>query len=472
MMLAVDVDACRRWAGSWSDWSESLRSDLPGLTARLGDLELFLEQPTSSHSIRDASGELLRSALYLSLVATEVERADDASTTPDIAAITALAFAAHGSIPGRTGAAFDRTIDAHLLAADDQEQFEHDARTMTVAELNERMGAMPPDVLSVVMLSMGEARFANFVEVIGGAHFPSGSDQTGVLLGLGETISLDAWRRLGEHVAWIDPDPSTAISDSARDSPAAQEHFGRLRYQDFSGWSLFGARSDRPDPSQFRQGMIGDCYLIAGLITLGRQDAAALGDLVRPNANGTYTVTFADGSRQVVSPDLVVDPADPTEPVFATSDPGGALFPALVEKAWAQANGGYGEIVGGNSNAAIATLTGREPSWIDDRDIDIHDLAARFDAGENLGLSTIDRPPDVTADEWKADPDTPEAFTDSFGDTYARLHQNHAFVVADVDAMAGTVSVINPWDPSRPPFDLTADQLRESVNGVYVNAAP
>lgn len=480
-MVQIDTDACRSWARSWSDWSTSLTVGATALAGRLAELQLGGEGDVVAASIADSAGELARSSLYLSLVATEAERADRSWSDLSIGPIALLAFDAHGALPPGTAADFERTTSAHLAAALEQEAFERDVRLMSVDEINDRMLTMPPDVLSVVLMTMNDIEFANLVDLIDGQNYASRDDQGEVLVALGETVSLDVWRRMGQYTEVIDPDPSTAISDSARDDPASADKFDRLVYHDFSGWTLFGSGASAPDPTEFRQGSIGDCYLIAAMITLGNEDAAALGSIVQPNANGTFTVTFADGSRQVVSPDLVVDPDDFIEtpggtryytPEFATTEPGGALFPALVEKAYAQENLGYDNISGGSSSAAIEVLTGRQGGWIDNDDIDIDDLAARFDSGESLGLSTIDRPDGVSNSVWKADPDTPETFKNSFGGTYERLHQNHAFIVVDVDAAAGTVSVVNPWNPSRPPFDLTEAELQESVNGVRTNEAP
>jgi len=455
------------------------------LAGQLTDLELDSEGPVAPDALGDAAGELARNSLYLSLVATEASSADFSWDGFLPGPFEHAAFADHGALAPADRAAFQLATSTHAAAAFQQETFEYDVRHMTVDEINERMLALPPDVLGVVMMSMSDTEFGNLVDLIDGQNYSSDADQGEVLVALGETLPIEVWRRMGRYSEAIDPDPSTALADSAQEDPAKVEKFDRLVYADFSSWTLFGGTSTEVDPSEFRQGSIGDCYLIAAMITLGREDSAnhttVLGDMVQPNDNGTYTVTFADGSQQVVSPDLAVDPASFTElpgrvrlyePEFAHTDGGRALLPALVEKAYAQQNGGYEGISGGSQSAAIEDLTGRESGWIDNDDIDIDDLADRFDNGESLGLSTIDRPGDVSSDDWKADTETPETFKESFGPYYERLHQNHAFIVTDVDAGAGTVTVINPWDPTRPPIELTEDELQESVNGVRTNEAP
>ncbi len=291
---------------------------------------------------------------------------------------------------------------------------------------------------------------------------------------VGTAVSLDTWRRLGQFTNQIDPDPAQGLPDDAReDAPNRAAAFDSYEYRDFQDLPLWGA-ADSPDPTEVHQGSIGDCYLITGLITLADGDPSVVTDLITENPNGTYSVTFADGSVQVVSPDLPVDPADPTTPVFGNTGGDPSLWVGLIEKAWAQNGGGYGDIVGGRSSEAIEALTGREAGWIDNDDIDITDLAERFDNGESLGLSTIDRPDDVEHPDWIADPDTPDAFKPGFrgGGRFDYLRQNHAYVVTGVDATAGTVTVVNPWDGGSPPLTLTEAELVESTNGVRTNEAP
>ncbi len=289
----------------------------------------------------------------------------------------------------------------------------------------------------------------------------------------GETGDIELWRRLGEFSPHINPDPSLGVPDSAReegDQPKIDFWEG-LTYETREGQSLWGDASDPVDYTHVRQGSIGDCYLISAMISLAKEDPGIIQDLITENPNGTYTVNFADGTSEIVTPDLVYT-AD-GQPAFARSEGSDATWPAVIEKAYAQKFGGWGDdpgITGGQSSVAIEALTGRESSYIDSGDLSLEDMAERFDNGEILGLSTIDKPDDLTTSEWVALDDTPDMFKGD--DKYQKLHQNHAFIVVGVDAEAGTVSVINPWNPSKPPLTMSFDEMQESVNGVRVNEAP
>lgn len=292
---------------------------------------------------------------------------------------------------------------------------------------------------------------------------------------VGEKVSLATWRRLAGFTDEIDPPPRGPLADTASPDPSDVEWFDALEYRATAGELVaVGAGDATPFAhDDLRQGRIGDCYLIAAMQALAMHDPAALADLVRPNPNGTFTVTFADGEPVVVSADL---PTHPDEGLaFASNgedaDGGTELWPMLVEKAVAQRAGGWEDIVGGSQSEAIELLTGRPSDWIDSDDVSVADLADRVERGEILGLSTIDAPEQDTesVDAWLAS-EAPEPFTR--GDSkWDRLHQNHAFIVTGVDVAAGTLSVVNPWDPTKGPVVLSEAELRASVNGVRVSGA-
>ncbi len=301
----------------------------------------------------------------------------------------------------------------------------------------------------------------------------SASQRRELLVVLGEKVSLDTWRRLSRFTDEIDPPPREALGDTASADPARREFFEALTYAPTSGVLIAGGRGDHGPfaVDDARQGRIGDCYLVAAMQALAMHDPWSLADLVRPNPNGTFTVTFANGDQVVVSSDLPI--RSDGHLAFARNGPGAdggtELWPMLVEKAVAQRAGGWGEIVGGSQSAAIELLTGRPSGWIDADEVRVADLADRVAAGEILGLSTIDAPSQdkdaVLA--WVAS-DAPEPFRRGDG-PWDRLHQNHAFIVTAVDADAGTVRVVNPWDPTAGSVVLTEDELRVSVNGVRVS---
>ena len=169
---------------------------------------------------------------------------------------------------------------------------------------------------------------------------------------LGEKVSLDTWRRLATFDGGrIDPPPAAGLGDDANPSKQDQAYFDSLHYQERKG-DLVAGGSPKASPfglGDVRQGAIGDCYLIAAMQSLTLHDPDAIDRLIKANSNGTYTVSFADGSQVVVSPDLPVD--NDGRLAFAKNGSGPTeLWPMVLEKAYATRHGGWGNIVGGNQN--------------------------------------------------------------------------------------------------------------------------
>ncbi len=131
------------------------------------------------------------------------------------------------------------------------------------------------------------------------------------------------------------------------------------------------------DPNDVRQGALGDCYLMAALMSVARTDPKCIQDMVRDNKNGTYTVTFyldrlglsilGRGRREVT-----VNAKVPTDksgfPRYArtgdtevrNSKQRFELWAMIVEKAWAKLKGGYPQIAGGNPGKAMEAITGKD----------------------------------------------------------------------------------------------------------------
>lgn len=130
------------------------------------------------------------------------------------------------------------------------------------------------------------------------------------------------------------------------------------------------------DMNDVRQGLIGDCYFVAVLAAIARVRPDLIRDMVRDNGDGTYTVTFqirqgfsglfGAYSDKTVTVDGTFWQSDGS-PIYAgpgDSGPDGAeLWVMVIEKAWAELHGGYGEITGGNVDGNARTaLTGTPPT--------------------------------------------------------------------------------------------------------------
>lgn len=125
---------------------------------------------------------------------------------------------------------------------------------------------------------------------------------------------------------------------------------------------------DGPNASDVNQGQLGDCWLEAALSSMAATEKGRekLKKMIQENGDGTYTVTFADGSEVKVDADLYVDANG--NPAYNRSE---VLWPSILEKAYAaKLDGDYGNIEGGDSAAALKVLGGYDidtlelnPSW-------------------------------------------------------------------------------------------------------------
>lgn len=188
------------------------------------------------------------------------------------------------------------------------------------------------------------------------------------------------------------------------------------------------------DDSDERQGYLGDCYLHAGLQALAAHHPELLAQMLRRNANGTVTVTFADGRQVVVDPTFVTDTRYTRQPRLAEAPDlddgrrGGERWAAVIEKAYATLHGGYDEIWSGRPEEAIEALVGGTSEELDADRVDPADLARRLATGELLTLGTPRRGTPV---DGRAEP----------------LSGHHAYRLVAVDPDRGTATLEDPHAP-------------------------
>lgn len=225
--------------------------------------------------------------------------------------------------------------------------------------------------------------------------------------------------------------------------------------------------------SDVDQGGLGDCSLLATLMSIAESDPEFVVEMITDNHDGTYSVRFYDEDGfpywVEVEEDLILDesasvrigPWDVTmKPKYAGV--GDALWPAILEKAVAQDAGSYNATTM-NPWEAMQRVTGEKP-WIDDyeepsygrpdghveRDISLDALAEVIEGG---GIVVSSTPPHSGGDG--------KSFT--FSDAGDQVLQyQHADSVQSVDVAAQTVTVQNPWGEKYPAITLTYDEFHDS----------
>ncbi|MFP5309650.1 MAG: C2 family cysteine protease [Actinomycetes bacterium] len=264
--------------------------------------------------------------------------------------------------------------------------------------------------------------------------------------------SLAQVRRLARHTALLDPDPRT-VARWVSTGPAAERATLRLGYRPVDGVLWGEDPADRISVRAVDQGDLGDCTLMGTLLALADRAPAVLARAIRPNANGTVTVSFASGAQVTVTPDLPVRAGD-AGTVFARVGEetllGPARWPLLVEKAWAQHEGGWDRIADRAVRDPLVALSGAEVETIA-----VH--AEPEDAWTATRLrALLDRGPVLLSTYAEHDAARLGIEAAAFRD--GRIAPSHAYHLVDVEGDEAWLA--NPWDGGAALVRLPLAELR------------
>lgn len=344
-----------------------------------------------------------------------------------------------------------------------------------LARLRRLFQELPAPVADAVVVGLTDDELARLVRAMDGSWLPgfgwASIDRHEFWTIICSRVSLDSVRRLAHFTDDLDPPPATALDDAAADRADRRDWFDALVYRPFDGW-LTWQGDGQPHAIHLddtTQGRIGNCYLLAAMMAIAERQPALLEEMIASNPNGTFTVTFADGMRVTVSPDVPVHPDDPTRPAFAgralaaehRDAPGERLelWPLVLEKAHAQRHGGWGEIVGGHPGVTVEELVGGTRERLDPAAVEADDLRNHLDAGAVLTLATLSS--ERAGEEGQA------VYEDD-----RLLTGLHAYVIRGVDP-DGHIELHNPWEARHVrPLLVTIDQLRAIGMYIDVNELP
>jgi WXG100 family type VII secretion target len=233
-------------------------------------------------------------------------------------------------------------------------------------------------------------------------------------------------------------------------------------------------------PSDARQGSLGDCYLVASLAAIARQNPDAIRNAIRDNGDGTYTVTLHEDmpilgalfgmTRTVeitVNGDLPtgerLQPDGTWKPVMPHILPGDRadgrqeMWAQIYEKAYAQHRGNgstlqnYDRVEGGLTQDALFHLTGqRSQVYRNPESLNITDLARLNDEGHAITLHSL---------------------MNGGGARYQndQLVTKHAYYITEVDTTTGMVTIENPWGWGANRVRIPYSELGENFSGLVVN---
>jgi pyrrolidone-carboxylate peptidase len=211
------------------------------------------------------------------------------------------------------------------------------------------------------------------------------------------------------------------------------------------GWE---EADDRPiDATDVTQGYLGDCYFMALLAAIAETRPEFIEQMVKDNRDGTFTVSFhgPDGKRinQRVTPDFPSYKWGDRDPTYASYGDkstvfGNELWPMLIEKAWAQAKGGWlkieGSKIGEQEHAKGMTGSKSEGHDLPD-DLSDKELFLKL-----MSHFVAQRQPVTFWTHKKSESSKKKA-------TKAGLYTNHTYALTKVNSHAKTADLYNPHGP-------------------------
>ncbi len=187
-----------------------------------------------------------------------------------------------------------------------------------------------------------------------------------------------------------------------------------------------------PSYTDVVQGGVGDCYYLAALGETAQASPESIRQMFTDNGDGTFTVRFfRDGSARYVTVDRYL-PASAGRPIYA-GIPGGELWVALAEKAYAQINesgwighdgtNSYRGISGGWSDAVFRQTLAVPARW-----------KSFASSGDHAGaLASL------------AGSYTPTVLASRSSGTANGIVPSHAYGVLGYNGATGRYVLYNPW---------------------------
>ena len=177
------------------------------------------------------------------------------------------------------------------------------------------------------------------------------------------------------------------------DSPIPQ-NIQFLRPKDFL--NKVQLYDDGIEPTDIKQGCLGDCYFLASLAALSEKPKT-IQKMIKSLGNGKYEINifFKGKERKVIIDDVI--PCVNGIPFFSHNH-GDELWVMLLEKAYAKLHKNYGNMEGGMPFVALSDLTGMPVKRFLTKDLDKDELFKRimkYDKKDYYMCANVPDVPDV-----------------------------------------------------------------------------
>jgi hypothetical protein len=254
--------------------------------------------------------------------------------------------------------------------------------------------------------------------------------------------TADSWSDDSGYFASAD-NSNVFISSDSSGSPTVSGTIGNTTVQ-MTLYEIVPPATTAISALDLYQGQIGDCFLISPIGEIALTDSAFITNMIHINANGTETVTLYEASngrlpnfgtthfmavQEVVTnvfPSYSVDNGASQDMLNGVKE----IWPQVLEKAFAQLNGGYGAIAnGGYPVLAMEELTGQAATYYAPSQISLTNLGKMITANDMIVL------------------DTAATGTLPYG-----LVNDHAYMFESLVSSGGVtyVQALNPWGTNEP----------------------
>jgi hypothetical protein len=234
------------------------------------------------------------------------------------------------------------------------------------------------------------------------------------------------------------------------------------------------------DANDVKQGGLGDCYFVSALAAMALNDPGSIENMIHENRDAagnvtSYTVDLysRNAEGKLVKTPQVVDASEFSQQAAAYGDNEGGrseLWVRIVEKAYAQLNGGYSKIgKSGNPESAYEALTGEPGTRYKPSDYSFSHMQQDLADGKPICVMT---PTTRAADGTVIDPSLDAAVA---GDN---LVQSHVYYVTGTKVENGQqmVHLENPWGHTYPGADkdgwIPLEELQKNKTAVEIEVGP
>ena len=308
-----------------------------------------------------------------------------------------------------------------------------------------------------------DSEAAKAADAIGARAFTTGRD---IVLGAGEyqPATPEGQRLIAHELAHVNQQATSGVAiqrtaktkgDTVPTPDVMEQVTGSLWAYDEKGNRLL------PSLDDIRQSDPDDCYVLAAMAGIVNTNPEKLFTLIEDHGDDTYTVTFEgigffSKAKQKVTAEFPVGK-------HALVGERKAIWPLVIEKAYAQQKGGYDKIGhGGYAGNVLDELLNESADYFKPHEETVDYIMAKVLKAKNKKwpMTIWSQKKDLASTE------KIEAADDTTG-----LYFWHTYTIIDVDGKENRLKLFNPWGRDHPNGDgwLAVEKVKKFFIGIQIN---